>query len=345
MNDSSSRRRAPFAIAACAVYLLTVPAASALAQFSEPKTDHAATAPKEQTIPSRPAGRFEVAEKPDRLLISHAGTPLTEFVFRDPKILRPFFANVRTLGGLQATRNHPPLQGVDAADHDAMHPGIWLAFGDISGVDFWRNQGRIEHLRFSEPPTVNDDRLAFATESRLKTPDGRALCLLTSRIVLAARSAGWLLVWDATFRSDDGEFAFGDQEEMGFGARVATPLTEKNGGLIVNSAGQQTAATTWGQAAAWCDYSGLVDRRRVGMTLMAADSNFRPSWWHNRDYGVFVANPFGRAAMKQGERSAVAVKRGEAFRLRFAAFIHDATNYDPAITYRDYVSGLADERL
>ena len=27
---------------------------------------------------------------------------------------------------------------------------------------------------------------------------------------------------------------------------------------------------------------------------MPAPSNFRTSWWHNRDYGVFVANPFGR---------------------------------------------------
>ena len=109
---------------------------------------------------------------------------------------------------------------------------------------------------------------------------------------------------------------------MGFGARVATAITEKNGGVITSSAGLKTAKNTWGQPAEWCDYSGTVDGQRVGITLMADPANFRPSWWHNRDYGLMVANPFGREAMKQGERSAVTVKRGQEFRLRFAAAIH-----------------------
>jgi hypothetical protein len=57
--------------------------------------------------------------------------------------------------------------------------------------------------------------------------------------------------------------------------------------------------------------------------LMASRRNFRESWWHNRDYGVFVANPFGRAAMKQGDRSSVAVAPGESLRLEFGALVHD----------------------
>ena len=50
--------------------------------------------------------------------------------------------------GLKATRNHPPVAGVDAPNHDTMHPGLWLAFGDISGTGCWRNKGRIQHVRF-----------------------------------------------------------------------------------------------------------------------------------------------------------------------------------------------------
>lgn len=60
----------------------------------------------------------------------------------------------------------PPLAGVDPDDHDTMHPGLWLAFGD--------------------------------------------------------------------------------QEAMGFGTRVATALTGKNGGSITSSAGLTTAKDTWG---------------------------------------------------------------------------------------------------
>jgi hypothetical protein len=95
--------------------------------------------------------------------------------------------------------------------------------------------------------------------------------------------------------------------------------------LITNSAGQKSASATWGQAAAWCDYSGSIDGTQAGVMLMAAPENFRASWWHNRDYGVFIANPFGRQAMKQGDRSAVTVPKGETLRIRFAASIHDGT--------------------
>ena len=66
---------------------------------------------------------------------------------------------------------------------------------------------------------------------------------------------------------------------------------------------------------------------------MAAPDNFRRPWWHNRDYGLFVANPFGRAAMKQGETSSVSIKPGQSLRLQFAAMIHSGRNYDPAAAF------------
>jgi len=269
------------------------------------------------------AADFAVQQAPDRLVITDRARPVAEFVFKDERILRPYFANVHAPGGVKVTRNHPPVAGVDATDHDTMHPGIWLAFGDISGQDFWRNKGRIEHIRFIEPPKAESGRLTFATECRLRTAEGKTVCSLTNRFTLTQLTNAWLLGWDATFRSEEGDFTFGDQEEMGFGVRVATAITEKNGGLITSSSGLKTAKATWGQAAEWCDYSGTVDGRKLGITVMPDPRNFRPSWWHNRDYGVFVANAFGREAMKQGAKSVVTVKRGETFRLRYGAVIHD----------------------
>ncbi|MBM3823472.1 MAG: c-type cytochrome, partial [Verrucomicrobia bacterium] len=279
---------------------------------------------------------FRFTEQPDRLVIAHSGQPVAEFVFRDEKILRPYFSNVHAPGGTKVTRNHPPVAGVDATDHDTMHPGIWLAFGDIGGVDFWRNKGRMEHVRFAEPPTVRGGRLTFTTECRLRAPDGRTICSLTNRFALTAQTNAWLLGWDATFRSEDGDFTFGDQEEMGFAARVATSISERNGGVITSSAGLKSAKSTWGQPADWCDYSGTVDGKPIGVTLLADPRNFRTCWWHNRDYGVFVANPFGRAAMKQGDKSAVIVKRGESLRLRFDAAIHSGADFDPIAAFESF---------
>ncbi|MEX0729110.1 MAG: DUF6807 family protein [Planctomycetaceae bacterium] len=279
-----------------------------------------------------------IQQHDDRLVITNPVRPIAEFVFRDEKILRPYFANVLDRAGLAVTRNHPPIDGQDAVDHETMHPGLWFAFGDVNGADFWRNKGRIEHVRFIEEPEVQDDRITFATECRLLTADDKILCTLINRYTVIDRPYGWLIVWDALFHADRGEITFGDQEEMGFGARVATPFTEKNGGIIRNSHGIMTAEKTWGQPAAWCDYSGDISERLCGITLMPDPDNFRESWWHNRDYGVMVANPFGRAAMKQGEKSAVIVQKGETFRIRFAAAFHGGDEnhpvYDPADEFK-----------
>lgn len=287
-----------------------------------------------------PQGAFQVEERPDRLIITRSDRPVAEFVFRDEKILRPYVTRLHAPGGLQLTRNHPPQPNVDATDHDLMHPGLWLAFGDISGHDFWRNKATIEHVRFIAPPGVENGDLRFSTESRLLTATGDPLCQLTSRFHLADRPAGYLLVWDATFRSDTRDITFGDQEEMGFGARLATPLIEKNGGRLLNSHGKTTAAQTWGQPAAWCDYAGTADGRTGGITLLTAAANFRESWWHNRDYGLIVANPFGRAAMKQGAPSSVTIEPKQSFRLRFAALLHDAPDYNPEAASRDALKFL-----
>ena len=137
---------------------------------------------------------FGFQEKNDRLCITLDGQPIVDFVFQDDKIRRPYFANARLASGLQVTRNQPPIEGVDAMDHDTMHPGIWLAFGDLSQQDFWRNKGSIEHVRFKATPVFVNGRFLFSTECRLKAGTGESMGLLTNEFTLVARPGGWLLI-------------------------------------------------------------------------------------------------------------------------------------------------------
>lgn len=285
-------------------------------------------------------GAFSSELRDDRLVITRGAEPVAHYLFRDPQVRRPFFAHVHAPGGIQVTRNFPPVPGQDAVDHDTMHPGVWLGFGDLNGHDFWRNRATIRHLRFSEPPLARAEQLTFATENRLETLAGEAIGLLTSRIGIMARPGGHLLIWEAEFSSTTGDLVFGDQEEMGLGVRLATPLTEKNGGTIRSRAGARGARATWGKTAEWCDYSGVRDGRRVGMTVMPSPRNFRPSWFHNRDYGLMAANPFGRQAFTRGEPSAVVVKPGETFRLRFGVWLHASAPDDEPdceVAYQDFL--------
>ena len=275
------------------------------------------------------AADFTGESRQDRLVITHNSQPVAHYVFHDTNIFRPYFAHVRTLDGIQVTRRHPPEPGNDPVDHATMHPGIWLAFGDISGQDFWRNQATIRHERFTSAPVAGESKLAFATESAMIATNGETLARLNSSFTFAALRDGYLLTWDAVFTPATEGFTFGDQEEMGFGIRVATPISEKNGGLVKNSDAVIGAKNAWGKTAAWCDYSGILSNRLVGLTVMPDPDNFRHSWFHSRDYGLLAANPFGRKAFTKGEISRVPVARNGAFHLCFAAFIHSTPTNEP----------------
>jgi len=91
---------------------------------------------------------------------------------------------------------------------------------------------------------------------------------------------------------------------------------------MIDSEGRLNGEQIWGNAADWCDYSGTLKGQHVGMTLFCHPKNFRPSWFHARDYGLLEANPFGREAFGKGEKSRVPVQPGEKFRLRYGVFVH-----------------------
>ncbi|WP_298865581.1 DUF6807 family protein, partial [uncultured Gimesia sp.] len=116
-------------------------------------------------------------------------------------------------------------------------------------------------------------------------------------------------------------------------------ISEVGGGTLLDSKGRHSAKNIWSHSAAWCDYSGEVDGKKAGMTIMCHPDNFRKSWFHARDYGLAVANTFGRAAMKKGGASKVFVKPGETLRLRYAVWVHSGANEESIKTaYKEYVN-------
>ena len=294
--------------------------------------------------------QVEFQKQPGQVAIVVAGKPFATFRYEDERIFRPFFAHVRTPSGVQVTRNHPPIAGKDLTDHDTFHPGIWLSFGDINGSDYWRGAARVKFVEFAEEPTSGKNSGSFAVRSQYldqQQPD-QVVCEEEARYTVVPRPEGIYLLWDSTFSSDD-QFAFGDQEEMGLGFRVATPIrvdkktddsVPAGNGTMIDSEGRKNGDQIWGNTAEWCDYSGTLDGQRVGMTLFCHPDNFRPSWFHARDYGLLEANPFGREAFGKGPKSTVVVEPGEKFRLRYGLLVHsgpEGSESDHAATYREYL--------
>ncbi|WP_437221944.1 PVC-type heme-binding CxxCH protein [Planctomicrobium sp. SH661] len=291
------------------------------------------------TSSSTPEG-FRFERTSDRVRVLLADQEVAEYVYADPRILRPHLANIRTGNGTRITRPNPPVPDVDAIDHDTMHPGIWLAFGDLNGEDFWRNQARIQHLQFIEEPRDVNGNLTWTTESQLLSSRQQPLGRLLNRLTFSRRPHGWRAIWDASIVADGGEIRLGDQEEMGFGVRLSGPLTELQGGTLLDSRQKRTAENIWGEPAEWCDASEVMEGRPYGIAVMSSPSNFRPAWWHVRNYGLIVANPFGRAAMQQGEPSKVTVSPGKALRLVFAVEIHEGGEFDAASACQDFIQDV-----
>lgn len=289
-------------------------------------------------------------ESPGQVEIAVGGEPFAIYVYADKKISRPHFAHVKAPGGKQVTRNHPPVAGQDSPDHDTFHPGIWLSFGDINGSDFWRLATPVKFSKFTKPPAGGPGHGGFTARYDYidQADPSRVVCHEDFSCDIHAVPAGVLMVWDSTFTSDK-PFTFGDQEEMGLGFRIATALRAEReseiglppgNGEIVNSHGARNEDEIWGNTADWCDYSGVIDGQRLGIATFPHPKNFRPSWFHSRDYGMLAANPFGRAAFGKGDKSAVTVQPGEKFRLRYGVLIHAASEDAPrdiAGEYQRYV--------
>jgi hypothetical protein len=278
------------------------------------------------------------------------GTPVAVYSFETARFSRPCFHDVRTITGVQLTRPTPPVAGFDLVDHDTMHPGIWMAFADISGCDYWRNKAVVKHAEFLERPQGAAGRGSFAVRNHYldQTDPSKVVCREIARYAFLVHPHGYLILWDARFSSDR-EFTFGDQEEMGLGLRIATPLRvgasgrEKlpaGTGTITNSEGRKNEKEIWGTATDWTSFGGSMAGQNVGITIFAHPGNFRPSWFHARDYGLLVANPFGRHAFSKGEKSEVRVQPGDELRLRYGLLIHSmpaAEKPDLAQAYRDYL--------
>lgn len=269
------------------------------------------------------------------------------YEFRSDTVQRPFFSNLALpYSATQLTRNHPPKKD-DASDHADMHPGLWLAFGDINGHDFWRNKARVVHEKFLEEPHVAGGLqrygARFSSLLRYETAGGAPIARETfsCRLQSLEQSRNWRLDWDSTIEALDEAIVFGDQEEMGLGLRLATDLTVKNGGAIENSHGDKNERGCWGKTAEWCRYYARRNERDFGWLVIPHPDNFKPCSFHVRDYGLLVANPFAEKAFGRSEKPAqTVIKPDESLRLRFGIVAFSASKFDkfdPATEAKRYV--------
>jgi hypothetical protein len=239
------------------------------------------------------------------------------------------------------TRHHPPRPGIDDTDHGTagnyFHPGIWLAFSDLNGNDYWRLKAPVRHEQFVDEPASRAGIGTFTVRNSYRDHQQSDVTVANEicRYTITALPGAYLLVSDSLFCSDDRELSFGDEEEMGLAVRVATPLAVKHGGRLLDSTGRTGEKQIRGQSATWCAYSGMIEGRHAGVMLVPDSANSLNSRYHARDYGLLAANPFARRALDAGDRLTTAIARGESLRLRFAVVLHSSAKTNAAVDAGD----------
>jgi hypothetical protein len=288
----------------------------------------------------------QITQLPDRLRVELNGKLFTEYFFTN--VPRPYFYPLIGPGELALTRDWP-MKNTPGEEHDhPHHRSLWFAHGAVNGHDFWseaKDFGRIDHVAFLEVKS-GPAQGVIRSSNNWVLPDSALVCSdeRTMRIYSPQDPNERMFDFEITLYASHGDVTFGDTKEGAMAVRLAESMrlkTSPGQAHIVTSAGDRDGAT-WGKRADWCDYSGPVNGKLVGVAIFDHPQNPRhPTWWHVRDYGLFAANPFGKhdfEKLHDASAGNFAIPAGQSatFRYRFLLHAGDERPAKVAQQYADY---------
>jgi hypothetical protein len=282
-----------------------------------------------------------------------AGKDLIGRYHKAPSVAKPYFWPFNGPYGDPVTRAWPMEKGKPGESNDHVHQkSVWFCHGDVipegielkgkinndvEGVDFWaegKDCGRIVCTHVGEPK-VEKDHGQVLTRNEWRTADGTKILDETRIIHLYTFGNTRLFVFDIDLHASVVPITFGDTKEGSMGIRINDDIREEisinkkkmqGPGKIENAAGKTGEKDCWGYLSAWCDYSGPINGKVVGLAILADPANPYPSCWHSRRYGLMAANPFGRAKSKfpamKDKTELVKLAKGERLKLRYGLLIH-----------------------
>lgn len=263
---------------------------------------------------------FSYGSKEGVLTIKHGKDHVLSYNY-GKWLSKPYCYPIFSTNGVRVTEDGP-------GDH-VHHRSLWVAHGDVNGHDFWaesRNSGKIE----TRDIKVNSFGKVFFELSSTNVWIAKlgSIELYEERTINLWRlKKDFLLDFVIVLLNREKDTRFGDTKEGGIlSIRVNEKIKVDNGGKIENSFGGINEVETWGRRAAWCDYSGIVDGERVGITAFDHLDNFRyPTYWHVRNYGLMTANMFGVSVFTNmpKNRGDYVLPKGEELRFKYRVLVHE----------------------
>jgi len=284
------------------------------------------------------AAEFSVSQTPaGGAVVTVDGQPFVEYVVDQGN--KPYLWPIHGPGGPLMTRSWP-MKDVPGEKHDHPHQrGLTFGHQGVNGTDTWAEAasygqgekqresaarlGRVRHLGYEM--LAGGPTATIHARSDVLDPAGKPILADERRFVCSLAADARVIDVDIDLVASHGPVTLADMKDAGLYIRVPESMTvdAKQGGTIVNSAGQRDA-DAWAKRAEWCDYNGPVDGSRLGVAILNHPSSFRhPTPWHVRTYGLFTANPFGLKALDPSSESGdVTLEPGGRISLRHRFIFH-----------------------
>ncbi len=306
------------------------------------------------------AAQVQLVEQKDKQQVDVLvdGQPFTSYVFwNDQK--KPLLSPLRTSTGKIFTRGFP-LEKVagERTDHPH-HISSWFNYGDVNGCDFWNSPpegfdraskvpyGAVRHKSIKSIQS-GQGSATLEVSSDWIMHDGSKVLQQDEKLVFRASKDLRIIDRIVTLTAQEKDAVFHDSKEGVIAIRVTRSLEEPStkaevftdaagkptavakldntgvNGVYLSSEGKVGEKEAWSTRAKWMTLSGNVKGEDVSIGIFDHPKNVTyPTYWHNRGYGLFAANPFGAKEFTKGKTVLnFTIKAGKSETFRFRILIH-----------------------
>lgn len=295
-------------------------------------------------------GQVRISQHPDRISVEIGGKPFTEF-FIGPDTRKPYLHPLRSASGKIVTRQFPMKPDVPGESRDhPHHQGLSFTHAEVNGFNVWASDSTQQDAKSGSirlNKVVKAAGGAKTGEIRAlfdwRDHDGKTMLTEDRTTIFHSDPANRVIDLDIDLAAQT-RVTFGDTKEGTFNIRLATPLEEAHGGLMVGANGCRAEKECWGSRAEWMDYSGRLEGEDLGVAIFDHPANpHHPTYWHSRSYGLFAANPFGAHDFLNDKKAdgSITLEPGQHLRFRYRVLIHPGRT-DPAAlrkAYTEYTGG------
>jgi len=306
------------------------------------------------------AAKVELIDKTDQQQVDVVvdGKPFTSYVYWSNQ-KKPLLSPLRTPQGNIFTRGFP-LEKVagERTDHPH-HISSWFNYGNVNGTDFWNSPpegfdraskipyGAIKS-RSVKVVSNGGDTAQLQVSSDWIMADGSKVLQQDETIVFRASPNLRIIDRLITLTAQDKPAVFHDSKEGAIAIRVTRSLEEPSekpeiftdgsgkpttvakldnqgvNGIYLSSEGKVGEKEGWSTRAKWMTLSGNVLGEDVCIGIFDHPKNATyPTYWHNRGYGLFAANPFGAKEFTKGKTTLnFTIPAGKSETFRFRIMIH-----------------------